>query len=61
MNWIEAVFHVDPDHGSGAIELLVLAAVVMVLAGALVRWRRRATTARLAPSRAAGPGPHADH
>jgi hypothetical protein len=48
-NWIEVVFGVDPDSGSGALEWLILAmltGVVMLTFGlARVEWRR---TMRLA-------------
>ena len=47
-DWIETVFGVDPDHGNGSAEwivvavLFVLAAVLSV--GARLEWRRAATT-----------------
>lgn len=43
-DWIEVVFGVDPDHGSGALEwaLVVGLALVAVTLGAMARleWRR---------------------
>jgi undecaprenyl pyrophosphate phosphatase UppP len=46
-DWIETVFRVDPDSGSGALEwaiviVLALAAIGLALA-ARVEWRRAAT------------------
>lgn len=44
--WIEAVFGVDPDHGDGTLEWLIVAglSVVAVVAGVFARieWRRPA-------------------
>lgn len=43
-DWIEAVFGVDPDHGNGSGEWLVVVALLVVTvilaAGARVEWRR---------------------
>ncbi len=42
MNWIEQLFGIDPDLGSGSLEALIAAAVALVVAGALAsRWTRR--------------------
>jgi hypothetical protein len=35
MDWIEKLFGVSPDGGDGSAELMILAAVVIVLAGLL--------------------------
>jgi hypothetical protein len=37
MDWIERLFRISPDGGSGSIEALIFAALVMVAAG--VTWR----------------------
>jgi len=43
-DWIEAIFRVDPDHGNGSAEWLIVAvllAVSLALAfGARLEWRR---------------------
>ena len=43
-DWIEAIFHVDPDHGNGSLEaaiVVVLGLVSIVLLGsAWAGWRR---------------------
>lgn len=48
-DWIEAVFRVDPDHGNGGVEWLVVAAlaVIAVSLGVAARasWRRAHVTA----------------
>ena len=46
MDWIEQVFHVDPDRGSGIVELSLL----LLLAVALVIGVRRLTAGK-APAR----------
>ena len=47
--WIEEVFHIDPDGGSGALEWLIVVglAVVAVVCGALARREARRPRARL--------------
>ena len=47
-DWIEEIFHVDPDGGSGSLEWLIVAALVAVTLtfalAARAEWRRAATT-----------------
>lgn len=57
--WIEVVFDVDPDHGDGSQERLIVAisgmlAVVFAF-GARYEWRRLACRSPRAPTRAAHP------
>ena len=48
-DWIETVFGVDPDHGNGSLEWVVVAVLAIVtvalVAGARVEWRRSARPA----------------
>jgi len=41
MDWIEQVFGIDPDFGSGALEILIAGAVVLIVVGLVVYIRRR--------------------
>ncbi len=41
MNWIEQLFGIEPDMGSGSLETLIAGAVVIVVVGAVVGLRRR--------------------
>jgi hypothetical protein len=50
--WIELLFRVDPDGGSGAIELMIaasLALVTLAFSALARRERRRPSSARVAP------------
>jgi len=40
VDWIEQVFGLDPDFGSGALEMLIAVAVVLIVVGLLLRRRR---------------------
>jgi len=42
VDWIEQVFGLDPDFGSGALEMLVAGAVVLIVVGLLAVRRRSA-------------------
>jgi len=44
MDWIEQVFGIDPDFGSGALEILIAGAVVLIVVGLVVYVRRRSDT-----------------
>jgi hypothetical protein len=41
MDWIEQIFGIDPDMGSGALEILIAGAVVLIVVGVVVMLRRR--------------------
>ncbi len=41
MDWIEQIFGIDPDFGSGALEILIAGAVVLIVVGLVLYVRRR--------------------
>ena len=40
MDWIEQVFGIDPDFGSGALEILIAGAIVLIVVGVVLMRRR---------------------
>jgi hypothetical protein len=49
-DWIELLFHWDPDHGSGNAEILIVVslAILAVLLGSIARWQSIAWSSRTA-------------
>lgn len=43
MDWIEEIFGISPDAGSGTLEALIAGAVVAVILGAIFALRTRGT------------------
>ena len=41
MDWIEQVFGIDPDFGSGSLEILIAGAAVLIVVGFVAYVRRR--------------------
>ncbi|HEY6957950.1 MAG TPA: hypothetical protein VI814_03925 [Candidatus Limnocylindria bacterium] len=46
MDWIEQLFGIDPDLGSGSLEVLIAGAVVIVALGVALRVRASRTNER---------------
>lgn len=44
MDWIEQLFGIEPDLGSGALEILVAGAIVLIVVGVVMTRRRTANT-----------------
>ncbi len=44
MDWIERLFGISPDLGSGSLEVLIAGAVVLVVVGAVAARRRGTKT-----------------
>jgi hypothetical protein len=51
MDFIERIFGLSPDHGSGVTEIAVLLALTASLSLVVGMWRRRRARAAAAPSR----------
>jgi LPXTG-motif cell wall-anchored protein len=45
MDWIEQIFGIDPDMGSGSLEMLIVGAIVVVIAGVVIARRRKSAAA----------------
>lgn len=41
MDWIERIWHIDPDNGSGTLELAIMLAVALLVVLAMQEGRRR--------------------
>ncbi len=40
MDWIEQLFGIDPDFGSGSLEMLIAGAIVLIAVAAVIARRR---------------------
>ena len=47
MDWIEQIFGIEPDFGSGSLEMLIVGAIVVVIAGVVISRRRKSTTEKV--------------
>jgi hypothetical protein len=53
MDFIERIFRVAPDNGTGSLELLIATALLIVLFAVVVRWRGMHASSRLSLFKAA--------
>jgi len=45
MDWIEQLFGIEPDFGSGSLEMLIVGAVIVAIAGVVISRRRESDVA----------------
>jgi len=43
MDWIEQLFGIEPDFGTGSLEMLIVGALIVVIAGVVISRRRKST------------------